>query len=115
MPSLFHPLRRTVLGTPDQHFLFSRANLKDIAINVIGFIPLGFILTALLGYSMDRNSPSVYGATLFLGFCLSLGIELAQAYFPMRDSSILDVIGNSIGTATGIFITKYAFHVIRRM
>jgi hypothetical protein len=106
MPKIFIPLRRTVFGIPDKYFFFSRSNLKDIAINIAGFIPFGFFLSAWLRFSKNLTAPRVYGISLFLGFILSLAIELAQAYFPTRDSSLMDVTSNTLGTAAGIWIFK---------
>jgi VanZ family protein len=37
-----------------------------------------------------------------LGMGMSLSIELTQAYLPTRDSSLIDVLMNSLGTILGI-------------
>ncbi len=38
VPPIFQPLRRTILGMPDKGFYFSRSNLNDNAINIVGFM-----------------------------------------------------------------------------
>lgn len=113
IPKTFKPLRRTVLGMPDNNFFFKRSNLKDIAINMAGFIPFGFFLSAWLRFAKNPTARRVYGISLFLGFCLSLVIELTQGYFPTRDSSLMDVLSNTMGTAAGILLLKYALPILR--
>ena len=114
IPGVFQPMHRTVLGMPDKSIFFSRSNMKDIAINIVGFIPLGFFFTAWLRKAKNLDVWFVYGISLFLGIFLSLGIELAQAYLPTRDSSLLDVISNTIGTAVGIVLVQYALTMFRK-
>jgi hypothetical protein len=115
IPPVFQPLRRTVLGMTDKGFFFSRSNLNDIAINIVGFMPFGFLVSAWLRLSKNLSAPRVYGISLFFGFCLSLAIELIQIYLPARDSSLMDVISNTMGTVAGILIFKHAFPVPRNI
>ncbi len=111
IPARFYPLRRIILGLPQEGEWFSRWNLMDISVNILGFIPFGFFLSVWLQQTNKVSSSLVYGITLFLGFCLSLGIELTQAYLPTRDSSRLDVISNAVGTTAGILLFKYALPI----
>jgi glycopeptide antibiotics resistance protein len=83
-------------------------NLKDVAINIIGFVHLGFFFPAWLRRVKNLPAPSVYGITLLIGICLSLAVELVQVYLPARDSSLMDVFSNILGTALGVFIFEYA-------
>src|ERR1700690_2611173 len=48
IPPVFQPLRRTVLEMPEKGLFFSRSNLSDIVINVVGFMPFGFLMSAWL-------------------------------------------------------------------
>ncbi len=107
MPPFFQPLRRTILGMPDKGFYFSRSNLNDIAINIVGFMPFGFLVSAWLRLAKKLHLSSAYCITFFLGLCLSLAIELIQVYLPMRDSSLLDIISNTVGTALSILLFHY--------
>ena len=68
------------------------------------------------GFDFQNNiSASIaYWIAILLGFCLSLAIELTQAYLPMRDSSLLDVISNTLGTVAGILLFKYVFPILRK-
>ncbi len=63
---------------------------------------------------MSGNLPvrRLYYITILLGFCVSLTIELTQAYLPTRGSSLLDVINNTLGTAIGAFLLKYGLRIV---
>jgi hypothetical protein len=114
MPAIFQPLRRTILGVPEKDQWFSRGNLMDVAINMLGFMPFGFFLTSWLRFSKYISAPTAYWIAILLGFCVSLSIELTQAYLPMRDSSLLDVISNTLGTISGILLFMYILSILRK-
>ena len=77
---------------------------KDVAVNVIGFIPLGFCFRGYFG-TILKIKRSTWTAIAF-GFAVSLTIELLQSYLPTRDSGMTDLITNTSGTALGaIFCT----------
>lgn len=71
----------------------------DVAANVLGYVPLGFLAAAAL-------HPRVRGVAAFLlalagGAVLCLLLEAAQSYLPTRIASNLDVVANIAGTAAG--------------
>jgi VanZ family protein len=104
IPATFQPLHRTILGMPAKDEWFSHSNLRDVMVNILGFMPFGFYLHKLLRRTMKLSFLGAYGFTSFAGFLLSLAIELAQVYLPTRDSSLLDVINNVLGTALGALL-----------
>jgi|ERR1700676_2608791 len=73
--------------------------LKDVALNIFGFIPLGFCFAALFAWLGGGGRTLVY--TMVLGFFVSLTIEVLQAFMPMRFSGTTDLITNTSGTALG--------------
>src|SRR5208282_2698617 len=69
---------------------------RNLSINVGGFIPLGFVFCA---YFSKIKRPVL--ASIFLGFTVSLSIEVLQAFLPTRDSGTTDIITNTLGSAIG--------------
>lgn len=77
---------------------------RDIVINVVGFMPLGFFLCAYL--SADPPSRRAALFAIFLGALFSVVIELLQFYVPARDSNVSDVVTNSFGTFLGVLLYR---------
>lgn len=71
----------------------------DIAVNVLGYVPIGFLAAAAL-------QPRLRGAAVFftataLAVLLSLLLEALQSYLPARIASNLDAMCNVLGAALG--------------
>jgi VanZ family protein len=71
----------------------------DVAVNVLGYLPYGFLCVAAL-------QPRLKGAAAFAfavlsGLALSLVLEAAQSYLPARVENNLDVLCNLAGAAAG--------------
>jgi hypothetical protein len=85
------------LGLPNGHSFSG----SDVTLNLLGFVPFGFLVCLRL-LSMGKFSPRgclFFAATL--GFAVSLAIELTQVWLPGRDSSLLDLTANTVGSAIG--------------
>jgi hypothetical protein len=82
---------------------FSQLAIADAAVNLFGFIPFGSLVA--LWIQSWRGGHAAKNATLALvaGFALSLCIELLQTLLPGRDSSMADLVINTIGTGIGVF------------
>ncbi|MEO8738153.1 MAG: VanZ family protein [Casimicrobiaceae bacterium] len=97
-------------GTP--YFLLAswppRFTRFDIGINLIAYAPLGFFV-ALIG--SKRTGVKRIGASLAAGALLSLAMETAQMFLPMRDASAMDFLSNMAGAALGAVLT-IVFHLI---
>ena len=82
-------------------FSLRRGDSQDMIINLSGFIPLGFFLVALFGEVTPLARLTAVAVAISIGFALSFGIELAQAWIPSRSSSLLDVLLNVTGCGLG--------------
>ena len=71
----------------------------DVAANLLGYMPLGFLL-ALSALRMALRWPAVGAATLAAGL-LSLAMESLQTYLPARVPSNVDLALNVTGAAAG--------------
>ena len=98
IPKEFRSLHRTLLSP---ELTFKRSDLTDIMVNIVGFAPFGFFLCAYLRRIKHLGKVRSVLLTIALGGLTSLVIELLQAYLPSRDSSLLDVIDNTLGTLLG--------------
>src|SRR5437016_8744863 len=84
IPESFRIPFKPFLKAPWTEFSFSRPYLRDVFINVSGFVPFGFFFC--MYFSWGRASRRTVLATIVLGAVFSLTIEVLQWYIPMRDS-----------------------------
>ena len=104
IPKYYHPAKRDLLSRRQSEHLSEPLLKRDIAINVIGFMPLGFAALIFSASSRKRTDirSSVYAlSTVILS---SLLIEFLQSYLPSRDSSQLDLLCNTAGGAFAVLI-----------
>jgi hypothetical protein len=105
IPNRFFVLHAQFLERPWDEFHLSWSYLKDLVVNVVGFIPLGFFSYAY--FSLVRNSEHSAAITIALGFAISLTIEVLQSFLPTRDSGMTDLITNTFGTAVGVLAFRH--------
>lgn len=105
IPERFFVLHAQFLERPWDEFRPDRNYVKDVAINVGGFIPLGFFFCVY--FSMLRRMEHPVAATIAFGFAVSLTIEVLQAFLPTRDSGMTDLITNTLGTALGAIAVRH--------
>ena len=71
----------------------------DVAINLAGYAPLGFLLTLALTRSGRRGWAAAQAAVM--AALLSFVMECAQSYLPLRVASNLDLALNAAGSVLG--------------
>lgn len=73
--------------------------LFDLAVNVLGYVPLGFLLTA----SLRPPRPALKAVMLatLAAALLSLACEATQSFLPARIASNLDLATNTLGALLG--------------
>ena len=104
---LWKPVRlvfdKRLLGLPDRQSFSG----SDVTVNLLGFVPFGFLVCLRL-LSMGKSSPrSCLFFAVAVGFAISLAIELTQVWLPGRDSSLLDLTNNTVGSAIGAAMACY--------
>jgi hypothetical protein len=85
-----------------------RAYVSDIIMNILVFIPLGFLAALVARNQITRYWPAflvAVGAILLCTFC----IEIIQHYLPTRNSSVMDIVSNTVGGATGAWLASIAW------
>jgi len=104
IPTYFSPLRRTVLELPGGNARLTLSFLMDIVLNILGFMPFGFLAMLSLGAAAVNSLRRQSTLVVLAGFSLSLGIELIQVLIPTRSSSLIDSATNTLGTALGVLV-----------
>ncbi len=77
-----------------------RVDYMDVLINVLGFVPLSFIVCFLI----DLNRKSVWNVfilPLILGGFLSFSVEYLQQFTMLRHPNVVDIIFNIVGVVVG--------------
>lgn len=77
----------------------------DFGLNVIGFMPLGYLLMSLFTKFTGKHRQTItFLVILFIGVLLSFLIEIGQYFVPGRTSSLVDVAANGLGNLFGILL-----------
>lgn len=84
-----------------------------VVINILIFIPLGFLFHAGLrtGYG---SSLKISGFVVTLGLLITFGMESLQYRSLTRHSSLMDVCKNTIGILLVLLPTEYMRHILKR-
>jgi VanZ family protein len=106
IPERYEVLRKRVLELPWGPDPVGLSEVDDIAINILGFVPFGFMV-----YCFRRLAkPDGRGGTIVWAICagaaVSLVIELIQVWLPDRTSSVTDLFSNTLGTLLGALIAR---------
>ena len=101
IPPRLHALGRRFLQGSLATSTPSHSLTLDTVVNFIGFMPFGAALAIVLRPRAPRR---IILITLFIGFALSLTIELTQAWMPSRDSSLRDLLLNTAGAPLGAWL-----------
>lgn len=108
IPATFRAPAKGVLLPPWRVQTFNRSFWKDVIVNILGFIPFGFAMTAWSRKDGERKRRSTAIIVVCLGTAISLSIELLQVYLPTRNSSLTDVFSNTLGTWIGALLVRTA-------
>jgi VanZ family protein len=104
IPARATPLRKEFLAATSIDSGSMVRLTRDAIINLMGFIPLGFLLTALLIRLVGTSEKRAMIHTVLLCFTVSLAIEVFQAWIPSRSSQSLDLILNTAGAWMGAIL-----------
>jgi hypothetical protein len=88
------------------HYLLEtkKWNIRDFFLNFLWFMPFGLLLKPLLDKITGRYSLNFW-LTLAAGLVLTITIESLQVLLPIRNTSITDVLFNTLGTLAGSFLS----------
>ncbi|MBV8514726.1 MAG: VanZ family protein [Acidobacteria bacterium] len=108
-PSLMIPVhfsipRKPMLNSVSNEFEWSCRYRRDLIANIVGFMPLGFVLCGF--FALSRSRPQAILLSTLCGGGLSVFIEFLQYYVPQRGSGWTDVITNTTGSLLGALIAR---------
>ena len=106
IPDKFKILKKSYLKLSRNALELNGSSLRDMRVNILGFIPLGYLLIVTI-YSTKSSWSSSWRLiflAIFGGTVVSLFIEILQTYLPTRNSSLSDLIFNTFGTALGVIL-----------
>ncbi|QJR37083.1 VanZ family protein [Gemmatimonas groenlandica] len=90
------------------HGLTNIWNWSDLVMNVLMFVPFGFVYQL----TRPRGAPPDWPRVVILGAALSGTIETLQLFSPTRYTSLLDLATNTAGAALGAWaFTRLARHL----
>jgi len=97
-------LTKEFLAAPSSGEEFNLSLLQDMVINLTGFFPMGFLLSALLWHWQRSAFTKRLLVVMLACGAISLTIELAQAWIPSRSSQMLDLVLNTLGGGIGVLL-----------
>jgi len=92
-----------------KEFNMSQSYWKNNLMNVVGFIPVGFVFYAY--FRVARPIRKALLVTIAVGAATSLTIEVLQAFLPTRDSGTTDLITNTLGTYMGVLSYRNVYPI----
>jgi VanZ family protein len=95
-----------------KEFKRSPSYWKDNLMNVVGFIPVGFVFYAY--FCVSRPIRRAMLVTIAVGAATSLTIEVLQAFLPTRDSGTTDLITNTLGTYVGVLCYRDVYRNVTK-
>jgi len=108
VPKWFKIIDKNMLSWPKLQGLPQNNLVKDIVINLLGFIPLGILLAGTLIQLKQFSIIKISVFATLISFGFSLTIEVVQIWLPSRDSSTLDLLLNSLGGWIGSLLFTIA-------
>jgi len=105
IPDHFFVLNEQFLERPWNEFRPGWRYWKNVLVNIVGLVPLGFFFYAY--FSTIRKIRRAIRLTIAFGFAISLTIEVLQSFLPTRDSGMTDLFTNTFGTALGVIVCAW--------
>lgn len=104
IPKRLQPSSREMFTLPSSEYMATMSFIKDIIVNITGFIPFAAILVYwLMAYKTGSRLLAAL-VTVACGTLLSLFIEVVQVFLITRTSSLTDLFFNSFGTIQGALL-----------
>jgi len=100
-------LTNSILAWPDYRNQKDSSPAGDIVVNILGFMPFGFLIAFWREQVNGSRRWSSLLLAVFVGALISLVIEVTQAFIPARDSNMVDLMCNTGGTVIGVGLLEF--------
>lgn len=94
-------LKKEFLSANWDGLQLNKSMIYDITLNLFGFLPIGILISVLASEFFAVRSARAVVLSVGVSFILSLIIETGQVWMPSRNSSLLDLILNTLGGGAG--------------
>lgn len=114
IPARFAPLAPVILAPLSRQAFRRNSTWSDIVWNILGFLPISACFAVLAGMATSRPATRFFLSVL-AAFLFSLAIETGQVFLPIRHSSQLDLLCNTVGAfivASILWSTAYKRRII---
>jgi VanZ family protein len=115
IPEKFTILHKIVLEPPWYNFSLNLSFIFDFTINILGFIPIGIMLTLFLRNISGFRGNKLFYVTVISGGATSFLIEILQIWMPQRYSSLSDLILNIMGLIIGYCLVQLVLFLKRKI
>jgi len=106
IPGVIQTYKKPYLDFSHRSFSQNPNLFRDVILNIIAFVPVGFLFHAALR-TRHRSSLKTAAFVFTMGILFTFGIESLQHFSLTRHSSLVDVLSNTLGTAVGIAIDRF--------
>jgi VanZ family protein len=113
IPKRIQNYEKSYLSLEFEKLLKTPKSLGDVTLNILMFIPLGFLFHAAIR-SRYRSSLKTFAFIFIVGTLFSFGFESLQYLSTTRFSSIIDVFNNMLGTTVGICADRFYEAYLKR-
>ncbi len=101
IPEKLNPSKKQLLTFSFLQF----ANIQDTILNIILFIPFGFLLSGAV-QKKQYSLVNTFFIVLIIGTLFTISIESIQYFLLTRTSSLIDVMNNILGTIVGVILFR---------
>ncbi len=113
IPSSMHVIKKRFLMGDWHRTAKNDGFLQDALLNLLGFVPLGFVFTFTFSKAGSGLGKHAVLLTFALGISVSLLIEILQVWIPTRSSDVFDLFFNTIGLLIGIYLFRHTKWISR--
>jgi len=104
IPTSKNALAGTIFSLPNRNMRIESFPTADFLKNIIFFIPFGILLTAIILKKCALGYFATFLIVTLAGGLFSYLIEFFQLFLPSRNSGLLDIVGNILGSGLGIIL-----------